>query len=151
MARFFVQATVVTANGSILTANDSENPDLFFGIRGGGCNFGVVTKFVLRLHPQKEKVFFGMLAFPADKLGDLITLANKWMETAGEHETLMLGLAKAPPGVWLFFVATNSFSIRISPSFKWRCFIMAPKKKGKAVSSPSSISVSSTMSFNFFR
>ena len=103
MARLFVQVTVVTANGSILTANDSENPDLFFGIRGGGCNFGVVTRFVLRLHPQKERVFFGMLAFPADKLGELVTLASNWIETSGEHETLMLGLAKAPPGVWLFF------------------------------------------------
>jgi len=93
-----IQVTVVTANGSILNVSDSENPDLFFGIRGGGCNFGVVTKFVLRLHPQKEKVFFGLLAFPSDKLGELITQATIWMETAGENESLMLGFAKAPPG-----------------------------------------------------
>jgi len=42
------QATIVTANGSILSASSSENTDLFFAIRGGGGNFGVVTEFVFQ-------------------------------------------------------------------------------------------------------
>ena len=101
----FVQVTVVTANGSVLTASDSENTNLFFGIRGGGCNFGVVTRFVLRLHPQREKIFFGMLTFPYDKLGDLVTQAIKWMELARESEALTLIFSKGPPGVCACFVA----------------------------------------------
>jgi hypothetical protein len=47
------QATIVTANGTTLTLSDTENADLFWGIRGGGSNFGVCTEFVLRLHPQR--------------------------------------------------------------------------------------------------
>jgi FAD/FMN-containing dehydrogenase len=45
------QVTLVSADGSVHTANEKENSDLFFGVRGGGCNFGVVTEFVLALHP----------------------------------------------------------------------------------------------------
>ncbi|TEB04031.1 FAD-binding domain-containing protein [Coprinellus micaceus] len=53
------QATVVTADGSILTANDKDNEDLFWAIRGGGGNFGVVTEFVFELYPQRKTVFAG--------------------------------------------------------------------------------------------
>ncbi|KAJ1303157.1 hypothetical protein OPQ81_011358 [Rhizoctonia solani] len=61
-----VQATVVTSSGEILTASDSENPDLFWAIRGGGANFGVVTEFVLKLHEQRPELWGGMLMYPPD-------------------------------------------------------------------------------------
>ncbi|KAH9177610.1 FAD-binding domain-containing protein [Lactarius sanguifluus] len=58
------QATVVTARGKILTTSTTENADLFWAIRGAGCNFGVVTEFVLRLHPQRRTVFAGITVYP---------------------------------------------------------------------------------------
>ena len=51
------EATVVTSAGDILKVSETENADLFWAIRGGGGNFGVVTEFVLCLHPQRDTVF----------------------------------------------------------------------------------------------
>ncbi|KAI0074365.1 FAD binding domain-containing protein [Panus rudis PR-1116 ss-1] len=81
--------TVVTADGSILTANDSQNTDLFWAIRGGGSNFGVVTEFVLKAHPQRRTVFAGALVFTPDKLEEVADAADKWWETATEDESIM--------------------------------------------------------------
>ncbi|KAG6889276.1 hypothetical protein C0992_005800 [Termitomyces sp. T32_za158] len=93
-----VQATVVTADGSILVASNAENPDLFFGIRGGGCNFGVVTEFVLRLHPQRKTVYAGIAVFPPPMLENLVGVTQKWREGAGEKEAMMQVMTLGPDG-----------------------------------------------------
>jgi len=58
-----VEATVVAANGKILVANDKQNSDLFWGIRGGGSNFGIVTEFVMKVFPQRATVYGGVVVF----------------------------------------------------------------------------------------
>ena len=52
-----VQVTLVTSSGDILTASDSQNQDLFWAVRGGGGNFGVVTEFVLKVHDQRPDLY----------------------------------------------------------------------------------------------
>jgi FAD/FMN-containing dehydrogenase len=61
-----VAAEVVTADGELVRASESENADLLWGLRGGGGNFGVVTSFEYRLHPVGPLVLAGILAFPID-------------------------------------------------------------------------------------
>ncbi len=61
-----LSAQVVTANGQLVTANAEEHPDLFWGLRGGGGNFGVVVSLEYRLHPLTT-VLSGMLLYPLDQ------------------------------------------------------------------------------------
>ncbi|KAI0027568.1 FAD-binding domain-containing protein [Vararia minispora EC-137] len=75
-----VQVTVVTADGQILTASESESPELFWGIRGGGSNFGVVTEFVLKMHPQRATVFCGNVIYPGPALPAILAELDKWWE-----------------------------------------------------------------------
>ena len=104
-----VQVTIVTANGSILTANATENTDLFFGIRGGGSNFGVVTEFVLKLHEQKNKVYGGLVVFGLDKLEAITKELNEWWPTATPKEAVSFGFTRLPP--------TNDVSVTVVFSF----------------------------------
>ncbi|KAG8813260.1 hypothetical protein FRC17_001619 [Serendipita sp. 399] len=85
-----VQATIVTADGSILTVNETNNSDLFWGIRGGGCNFGCVTEFVFKLHPQPRHVFAGPLIFPYPRIAEVATAAEQWYASAGDKEGLVM-------------------------------------------------------------
>ena len=60
-----LECTIVLASGEIVKANDKENPDLFWALRGAGQNFGVVTEFVLQAFDQANEVWAGMLMYPA--------------------------------------------------------------------------------------
>ncbi|MBQ0986469.1 FAD-binding oxidoreductase [Streptomyces sp. F63] len=67
-----LSARVVTADGRVLTARAEENPDLFWAIRGGGGNFGVVTSFEYRLHPVGPEVYFCNVYFPAERAREVL-------------------------------------------------------------------------------
>ncbi|KAF6749617.1 FAD binding domain-containing protein [Ephemerocybe angulata] len=80
------QVTIITANGDILTASATENNDLFWAIRGGGSNFGVVAEFMYKLHPQRKTVFAGPIIFAPTKLEKLVQVTKKWLENIKEDE-----------------------------------------------------------------
>jgi len=92
-----VAAELVTADGRQVTASHDENPELFWALRGGGGNFGVVTAFHLRLHPVGPIVLGGLLMYPAALAGDLVRFWRDFM--AGAPDELGTGLAfiTAPP------------------------------------------------------
>uniref|UniRef100_D8Q4W8 FAD-binding PCMH-type domain-containing protein n=1 Tax=Schizophyllum commune (strain H4-8 / FGSC 9210) TaxID=578458 RepID=D8Q4W8_SCHCM len=75
-----IEATVVLADGTILLASATKHADLFFGIRGGGSNFGVITEFVFRLHEQKPMVFSGFLSFRSSDIPRLVNAIEHYWQ-----------------------------------------------------------------------
>ena len=92
-----VQAEVVTADGRKVIASEDENPDLFWGLRGGGGNFGVVTAFHLRLHPLGPIVLGGMLMYPAPMAADLTRFWRDFMLAAPDEVGSGMAFITAPP------------------------------------------------------
>ena len=90
-------AEVVTADGSVVRASADENPDLLWGLKGGGGNFGVVTEFEFDLHPVGPIVMGGMLAFPRPQAGEIIRAYRDFMEQAPKEVCGGLALITAPP------------------------------------------------------
>jgi FAD/FMN-containing dehydrogenase len=92
-----VEAEVVTADGRKVRASEDENADLFWGLRGGGGNFGVVTTFTFRLHPVGPIVLGGMLMYPAAMAGDLVRFYRGFMAAAPDEVGSALAFITAPP------------------------------------------------------
>ncbi len=88
---------IVTADGQILTASETENPDLFWGTRGGGGNFGVVTSFEFRLHPIGPIVLGGMLLYPASMAAAVLRNFRDVMAQAADEVGSGIALLTAPP------------------------------------------------------
>jgi FAD/FMN-containing dehydrogenase len=92
-----IAAEVVTADGRLVTASEDENPELFWGLRGGGGNFGVVTAFHFRLHEVGPIVLGGMLMFPADIAPELTRFYRDFMIEAPNAVGSGLAFISAPP------------------------------------------------------
>jgi FAD/FMN-containing dehydrogenase len=88
---------LVTAEGELLTANEEENPDLFWGIRGGGGNLGIVTSFVYRLHPVGPIVLAGPVFHPLEDAPDVLRFYREFIARAPEELTTIFELSVAPP------------------------------------------------------
>jgi FAD/FMN-containing dehydrogenase len=92
-----VAADVVTADGQLVSASAVENEELFWGLRGGGGNFGVVTSFEFRLHPVGPIVFGGALFYELERAHELLRFYRKWTPTLPDELTTMAAFLTAPP------------------------------------------------------
>ena len=86
---------IVTADGRVLTASPLENEDLFWALRGGGGNFGVVTSFEFKAHPV-HTVLGGLLLYPRDAAFDVIRHFRDFIESAPDELTAYAALLHAP-------------------------------------------------------
>ena len=93
-----VEATVVTADGSILKASEDDHPDLFYALRGGGSNFGVVTELAYKLHPQQPTVFAGPLIFGGHQVEELGAVLDAWFPKADPKEGIQTAMTRGPDG-----------------------------------------------------
>jgi FAD/FMN-containing dehydrogenase len=86
---------LVTADGQLVRAGEEENTDLFWGIRGAGANFGIVTSFEFRLHPLDGAVTHGTLIHPIDRATELASIFRETEEAAPDELWLGFGLGLA--------------------------------------------------------
>lgn len=93
-----MEAEVVTADGNLCKASLNENPDLLWGIRGGGGNFGIVTSIKMRLH-EVHTVLGGMILYPREKAKKVIRFYREFIKTAPDELTLYAGLLTSPDGL----------------------------------------------------
>jgi FAD/FMN-containing dehydrogenase len=91
-----ISAEVVLADGSIVTASEAEHQDLFWALRGGGGNFGVVTEFTFRLHPVGD-IYGGMIIFEREAAGDLFRYFDRFITDAPREYGGFPAWHMAPP------------------------------------------------------
>jgi FAD/FMN-containing dehydrogenase len=89
---------IVTAEGRVLTANATENPDLFWGVRGGGGNFGIVTSFEFQLHPVTT-VLAGKVIYPIQQAREMLRFYREFTATAADELTAYASLVTTPDGL----------------------------------------------------
>ena len=87
----------MTAEGEIVRASASENPDLFWAIRGGGGNFGIVTSFEFQLHPVGPEVLSGLVVHPLGEARDVLRFYRDFLPTTPEEFSCWFVLRQAPP------------------------------------------------------
>ena len=99
-----IGADVVTAQGRLLIANAEENPDLFWGVRGGGGNLGIVTSLKYRLH-QVGPVFGVVVLHPVSRTAEILRFCREFAPSLPDEVVLQGGALTAPDGVRAFGVA----------------------------------------------
>lgn len=92
-----VSANVVTADGRQLRASAGENDDLFWALRGGGGNFGVVTEFEFQLYPVGPEVTAGLIVFPAAQARQVLTAYRDSLASMPEEFNVWVVMRQAPP------------------------------------------------------
>jgi FAD/FMN-containing dehydrogenase len=92
-----LSADLVTAEGQLVRASAEENPELFWGIRGGGGNFGIVTSFEYRLHPVGPTVLAGPIFHPLERAGEVLRFYRGFIRDAPDELTTIFHLRVAPP------------------------------------------------------
>jgi FAD/FMN-containing dehydrogenase len=92
-----MSADVVTADAKLVRASDKENQDLFWALRGGGGNFGVVTSFEFKLHPLGPEVLSGLVVHPLEGARELLPEFRRIAKEAPDELTTWVVMRKAPP------------------------------------------------------
>jgi FAD/FMN-containing dehydrogenase len=92
-----VSVDVVTAEGKKIRASANENGDLFWAVRGGGGNFGVVTQFEFQLFPIGPEIVAGLIVFPFNQAKQILTKYRQFVDSAPEELNVWVVLRKAPP------------------------------------------------------
>ena len=92
---------VVTADGRMVRASEQENADLFWGLRGGGGNFGVVTNFDHQLHPVGPEIFAGAIAWRGEDRPKVLEMWRALAESAPPELAVVVNIRNAPPAHWL--------------------------------------------------
>lgn len=92
---------LVTADGRLVRASQTENPDLFWGLLGGGGNFGVVTGIDYKLYPIGPEIVGGIVAWPAEEAPKVLAFFRELAAAAPREMTLVAMMRPAPPAPWL--------------------------------------------------
>ena len=96
-----LSADVVTADGELVTASEEQNPELFWGIRGGGGNFGIVTSFEYQMHSIGPTVLAGLVVHPMSKARELLRFYLDFLARAPRELGTVFALRIAPPAPFL--------------------------------------------------
>src|SRR3954452_19409003 len=96
-----IAADVVTADGRLVHASEDENPELLWGLRGGGGNFGIATSLEYRLHPVGPMVFAGPIFFAGDRAEEVLRFYRDWVRGMPDEMTTLVNLTTAPPAPFL--------------------------------------------------
>lgn len=99
-----LSAQVVTADGQLITASSEKHPDLLWGLRGGGGNFGVIVSLEYRLHPL-TKVLSGLLLYPLEQARTVFRNFNEFITTAPDELTVRSGFLQIPDGQTVLFLS----------------------------------------------
>jgi FAD/FMN-containing dehydrogenase len=96
-----IAADVVTADGQLVRTSEDENPDLLWGLRGGGGNFGIATSLEYRLHPVGPMVFAGPIFFAGERAEEVLRFYRDWTRELPDEVTTLVNLTTAPPAPFL--------------------------------------------------
>jgi FAD/FMN-containing dehydrogenase len=96
-----LSAEVVTADGRVVRASESENADLFWGVRGGGGNYGVVTSFEFKLHHVGPRVWGGIMLYSFEHAKEVLQFYREMAAKAPRELTLVFLARRAPPAPWV--------------------------------------------------
>src|SRR3954454_19838557 len=96
-----IAADVVTADGQLVRASEDENPELLWGLRGGGGNFGIATSLEYRLHPIGPMLLAGPIFFAGDRAEEVLRFYRDWVRELPDEVTTLANLTTAPPAPFL--------------------------------------------------
>jgi FAD/FMN-containing dehydrogenase len=112
-----LSAEVITAQGQRLKAGPYENADLYWGLRGGGGNFGVVTSFEYQLYALGPIVLGGALFYPIEQASELLSFYRQWSQTLPDELTSLVAFLTAPPAPFVPKALVGSKMIAIALCF----------------------------------